>query len=1348
MKTGHRLLALAVLLLGSGFTYADGTQTHTKSLLTTQTPASGDDVNYRLAVACNSLTSDCGTLTITDTLPAELEAVGCSVPSGFTVNSCTAQNIEIVKDSVFMGGDSFVIDISTRVIVGTAANTQITNTATSTISSPTDPANGTVDATAETVTVAQPSIKWEVKKARTSPSTSLQPTWDTDVQYRVQLCSASASGNVSITGAQMVDTIPNNAVVVNSDGGTVAGNQITWNLGDLDLATLYASSNYSSEVCLTRNYTLRYPSAAGFADGTLIENTLGWSGTLSDGLVCDAASCPDVTLSENIGIPTPGASMSKSANDVLPGAAGSPMVWSLRTNINNSNAPVSDLVVYEQIPTVPAGITAISISSGQWNSPETTNEPTGSDVRANISYSTDATSCDDAATNYTSLANNIASPATSTTYALPAGATCVRWEFSDAGADGPAVPRGWQFTTSPVLSQNTESVAGPYPVTVENCLFATYTEFNGSTGTSGPTCGTALIEEATPDISLIKTQTSGGSNVPPGQEIQYRLRMRHNQSSSTGDINNPVIADLLPEEFEFVSWDSNSIPNGKPDPNLEIIDDYNGTGRTLLRFSWASTAPANSIQIDGSAGVANATSFTETETVDVRFTVAVKAGTPAGSYTNTGYLIANEPRLECTSETPDTNDFDGDSDTAEVSCYYNRVLVVTSAAVLGGNKWIKGDPALSNIDDPTTSPAISDALCPDNGDGYTRYPCVAQTQHGGDFTYLLQITNTGNENLTNYIAYDVLPALNDTGVGEPLSGAQRGTTWVPELKEALIPADTYTTSVMAQTGSVIEYSLSENPCRPEVSAGNDESGWQATCDNDWAASVADYTAVKAFRIVVPFTDAPYWEPGKDLLFNVNMTAPPSGLPSIPGNASVFNPAWNSLAHRATQQSNASRLPTAEPRQVGIVLPSGYRLGNLVWLDTNANGIAENGELGIEGVEVTLFEDTDTTAGVSAGDTLIGTSTTDADGKYAFGGLAEGDYYLMIADPTNQATLAGLVSSSQGEEANPNDDIDNNDNGTTTGSVGALTGLVSGVVTLGTGDSEPTNETLRSDDATDDDNDAYPDALSNVSVDFGFRRLYDMGDADSVYPVSNADNGAKHQLGSNVYLGSCVDGEADGQASTDATGDDSAEGEYIVGTCFQRDDEDGVSFPELTQGETADLTIFANTGCKLNAWVDWNDDDSWQEAGDQIATDVDLVAGNNTLSITVPEDIPETPLHARFRCSTLGGDLVTGLAADGEVEDYTITAQLLPSDLELIKTASTDRVLAGDQYTYTLTLRNKGTGKAKDVIVSDQLPSTQIDYLSSTASTGSYDNVSGQWTVPLLQAGEQATLEITVQVKGN
>lgn len=1068
-----------ILLLSSQAAYASGTQTFTKELLTAASAKPGETVKYRFKLACSSLTSDCGSLTLEDTLPTGLEALSCVVPTGFTAVSCDASNpvIKVTKNDIFNGGDSFIIEVNTRVKLGTAAGTLLANTATSVITSPDTPENGSLLSTAREVTVGASAPNWSITKARISPATNLKPAPDTDVSYQVNFCSNTAVGNVSLAGVVLKDVFPAGAVVVNAgDATTVSGNEMRWDLGNQDLATLYAGKDYTKKNCIVKAYTLRYP-VATFPINTSITNTLSATGTPDGG--SEGPIGTNAVITETIGEPTPGVNLSKWSNDVLAGSMppSSGLGWGIRADTKGSNAPVPNLIWYDTLPVTPVGILPLKIKLGTWDSPATTNAPNGSDVRLTLGYSVDAGDCKTAT--YTDVATEVASGASPDTFDLPADTKCVRWMFKDVGADGPAVPRGWQYNASSaggIITADTSAVVGPYPVEVQNCVTATYTKFDGSTGTSGDKCEKSFVEEATPAVSLDKTVTNGSNFMPEG-EVKFKLIAFHQGDDSTGASVNPVIADLLPAELAFVSWDAftkNSAATAVPEPNLEVVPDYKGTGRTLVRFSWSDTVPAGAVKKDGSAGVANAANFPLGGSVDIRITTKVKAGTIAGNYTNEMAFFDNSPRFTCRSNPGvDTGDLDGDGAATDVACTKPVAFKVVSASVIAAEKWVKGEfPTLSNVDDPLTSPAVTNAQCPDNGEGYTRFPCVAQVSHNGAFNYKLLVTNKGNEALTNYILYDVLPAKGDTGVGQPVSGLQRGSQWQPVLTGAITATDAYTTSA----NPVVEYSSAANPCRPEVSSSATETPadhWQADCTNDWTTTPADFAKVTAFRIKAAFAATPYWEPLKALTFNVPMLAPANAPPSIVGNTRYFSPAWNSLAHRVTQQSNSQRLDTAEPRQVGIIVPTiKYRIGNLVWKDANNNGIADASEAGIAEVEVNLLD---------SSNAVIATTKTDANGHYVFEGLAAGTYRVAIPTPTTQAALNGLKSSENGEEASPDADLDNNDNGVT---LDPALGLISGDITLEAIPAEPENEKLRTDDA-DNDDDAWPDIASNKTVDFGF-----------------------------------------------------------------------------------------------------------------------------------------------------------------------------------------------------------------------------------------------------------------------
>jgi uncharacterized repeat protein (TIGR01451 family) len=180
---------------------------------------------------------------------------------------------------------------------------------------------------------------------------------------------------------------------------------------------------------------------------------------------------------------------------------------------------------------------------------------------------------------------------------------------------------------------------------------------------------------------------------------------------------------------------------------------------------------------------------------------------------------------------------------------------------------------------------------------------------------------------------------------------------------------------------------------------------------------------------------------------------------------------------------------------------------------------------------------------------------------------------------------------------------------------------------------------------------------------------DFGDApDPAYPVVYAQDGARHsQINNTLYLGSCVDKDQDGQPSGDAMGDNNAVGASTIGTCANGSDEDGVVFSAMQAGQQgATITVTANQSCKLNAWIDWAGNSSWGDAGDQVAKDMQLNAGANTLTLDVPSSAHAGATYARFRCSTAGGDGVTGAAADGEVEDYRVNIMAAVPKIDLKK----------------------------------------------------------------------------------
>ncbi len=267
------------------------------------------------------------------------------------------------------------------------------------------------------------------------------------------------------------------------------------------------------------------------------------------------------------------------------------------------------------------------------------------------------------------------------------------------------------------------------------------------------------------------------------------------------------------------------------------------------------------------------------------------------------------------------------------------------------------------------------------------------------------------------------------------------------------------------------------------------------------------------------------------------------------------------------------------------------------------------------------------------------------------------------------------------------------------------------------------------------------SASDPSHYFGQDTSIDFGDApDPTYQTLLASNGARHILGGTLFLGQCVDAEADGLPSAAADGDDLDAGP-VFGTCaVAGDDEDGVTFTsDLRTGFTAGVDVVASEPCTLSAWIDFNGDGDWGDPDDDLFPGgTALLAGTNSLTFNVPAGATPGASFARFRCTTDGAVGFTGEASDGEVEDYAVTI-IVPTpavgatkdDALLVDGDSDGLADPGDTLRYTIVITNNGTGDATSVVFNDTPdPNTAlvVGSVTTTAGTVTTGNTAGDTTV--------------------
>jgi len=354
--------------------------------------------------------------------------------------------------------------------------------------------------------------------------------------------------------------------------------------------------------------------------------------------------------------------------------------------------------------------------------------------------------------------------------------------------------------------------------------------------------------------------------------------------------------------------------------------------------------------------------------------------------------------------------------------------------------------------------------------------------------------------------------------------------------------------------------------------------------------------------------------------------------------------------------------TLSTPDINCVLPT-YSLGNRVFFDDDVNGAQNGAEAGIDGVQLqllnadgTVYDSNATTAGIQP---LI--VTTGNDGYYRFDEIPAGDYIVEIlaTDFNSGGVLENYVSTNGAQqEINPNANADTNDNGLDTPVAGATR---SGIITLG--DTEPTSEDEPiSYAAGSTTGTAAPDTDSNLTVDFGFYRQRDYPDYDDPI-VSPCTEDPCHFLSSDIHLGSGVtpDLNSNGSPSADNDVDDG----LVWGSSVSIVPDGILNLP---------IEIYNNTGndAYFWMWIDWNGDNDFSDANEQVANVVYASGTNNGNfkihhQVIVPQDaIQSENIALRMRLSTddtnSGSACGNGTCADdGEVEDYLLTVSCPPKN---------------------------------------------------------------------------------------
>jgi hypothetical protein len=217
-------------------------------------------------------------------------------------------------------------------------------------------------------------------------------------------------------------------------------------------------------------------------------------------------------------------------------------------------------------------------------------------------------------------------------------------------------------------------------------------------------------------------------------------------------------------------------------------------------------------------------------------------------------------------------------------------------------------------------------------------------------------------------------------------------------------------------------------------------------------------------------------------WNVIAGAPPAGITLSSSGLLSGTPTAYGTANFTVRVTDAYNCSATQSYSL---LVKGLSIGDMVYEDTNFNGLRDIGEPGIKDVTVELWDPgADDAIGGSGpnSDLMLSSVTTGALGQYHFEDLQPGTFFLRVLMPT-------ALNIPGGNPVNLDNGIDN-DNNSASQPGGAGTAVYSPVITLTTG-GEPT---------TDDG-----DADTEFTVDFGIFRGMSVGNL--VWQDTN-DNGLR------------------------------------------------------------------------------------------------------------------------------------------------------------------------------------------------------------------------------------------------
>ena len=931
--------AIAIMGLAPAGIFASPASAAGQSALITIRPAAqthptGAEQTYRIAVSCQGTGgSQCGP-NLTITIPLDTSITPPMTDPSWTF-SATAAQAGLITSGPTIVGNELIMTLDTSTFVGGFSSTlQIhatppnlvtpNNTSWEMLPTLSGDAISDVTAPAAAASVATATPKVSVAKATVDGGSVYEV--DSPIDFRITAkCSTSSTGSLDLTEGKLVDHLPPDLTYVSSTppGGVYdpADHSVTWTFSDSDLTSM--PTGCASGATGAQTFTVSTTAPSDVPPTQPIRNLAAMHGTGPDATDPDGvksqalASIPLQIVNEPSPVPGPGyASIRKdslapiaepgisSGNQYVSTFAGNwlPAGTSPAWNINSAAASYRTTVTYgmvgrygtDLVDPVPCldNVSGNVYSSPSPSDPACTSPAlhvqvinvtsAGYDTSVNglgqaydSGWRPEATLTDGSTISLT--ANSTPSlTGSSAFFTIPAGkvVASIRLAPDDALRNAKLQLTVWGYAAGSLANVNKGLNQ------LRNTSTATPEITPGSPLKPISWSASLFTIPSLPQLGISKSFGANGAG-PSGSTV---MTLKGSATIDTALPRDLVMTDLLPlgmtwtnpvSSASFTFARGGSATTSTITGAIEKINDYQGTGRQLIRVRFPSSAFSG-------PGTWTVTSIGNT--------FAISTPTAIGVYPNTAQIyvydsVQGQIQDFCATpsqttggattaayENDNSADLAGDGRLFEGYCENRaQLLIQGTGATFALTKTVQGDL------DPLAKGALG----------------IGDASRGGSGTYRLKWNNVGSNTLSSPVIYDLLPHPGDTGVSQGQSSVQRGSQFSPE----------FTGVGQLPTGISVKYSTSENPCRDEVFSDTANPG----CTDDWSTTPpSPISSVRGLR----FSSTATYKVGDGFSVTIDVAVPADDTNKV---------AWNSAATSARDATDPSNVPLpAEPPKVGLL----------------------------------------------------------------------------------------------------------------------------------------------------------------------------------------------------------------------------------------------------------------------------------------------------------------------------------------------------------------------------------------------------------------------------------------------